>query len=352
VGPQLYASAFFVVSFGLMVAGFGFSIGREWNLKLPLFDEERFRRICGRLALFGAVGMFVVYYRLDALPWQIDILRIGSTRYVTGTTEWVINRFMDLLTITVPILFLFGKREKLYGIIGLAGLLLPFRRANIMAVFLLVVICWSIRRNRFKPLIACIALAVVLYASSQLFYFGMLGKPLDSHESIAAMGSALPEVRDLGWMFQLTHGDRWWGTTLVQPVLPLPSFLIPWVQEHSLRTISTNLIGIDRESTGGLRLTLAGESFLNFGFLGVFVICFVWGLAMRWIDSAIRTVSTESRLDVYLVSLALSWIAFWIYLAGSQASGIIKAGIIICAILLFISRNRRSTTSSADRAST
>ena len=52
VGPQLYASAFFVVSFGLMVAGFGFSIGREWNLKLPVFDEERFRRVCGRLALF------------------------------------------------------------------------------------------------------------------------------------------------------------------------------------------------------------------------------------------------------------------------------------------------------------
>src|SRR5207249_4239306 len=122
-------------------------------------------------------------------------------------------------------------------------------------------------------------------------------------------GSALPEIRDLGWMFQLTHGDRWWGSTFVQPVLPLPSFAVPWVEEHSLRTVTTKLIGLDRESTGGLRLTLAGESFLNFGTLGVLAICFCWGLAVRWLNSGIRSLST-SRLHTYLLSLALSWIAF------------------------------------------
>ncbi len=351
-GAQLYATAFFVVSLGLLAGAFGFSIANQRQLSLPTFDEDRFRVISRRLALLGAGGMFVVYYSLHALPWQIDLLTIGSTRYITGITEWVINRFMDLLTITVPVLFLFGKREKVYGLIGLFGLLMPFRRANIMAVLLLIAICWSIRHNRFKPLLVCIALAVSIYASSQLLYFGILARKVDTHESIAALGSALPEVRDLGWMVQLTDGHRWWGATFVQPVLPLPSFIVPWVQEHSLRSVSTRLIGLDRENTGGLRLTLAGESFLNFGFFGVLVVCFAWGLAMRWIDSAIRSALPNRRLHVYLVSLMLSWVAFWIYLGGSQASGIIKAGIGICAILLIITRSRSPTFLIARQVST
>jgi hypothetical protein len=256
--------------------------------------------------------------------------------------EWMINRFMDVLTITVPVLFLYGKREKLYGFLGFCALVLPFRRANIIAVLLLSVISWSIRRDRFKPLIVTIVLAICLYASSQLLYYGMLGKELDANQSFAAMGSALPEIRDLGWIMKLNGGDYWWGSTLVQPLLPLPSFVMPWAAEHSLRTVTTNLIGLDAESTGGLRLTLAGESFLNFGLLGVLPICFLWGLGMRWIDSAIRSVGkTGNRVQVYVVSLLLSWLAFWIYLAGSQAGGVIKSGIIICVVLLYVSRNVR-----------
>jgi len=258
---------------------------------------------------------------------------------------------MDVLTVTVAALFLYGKREKFYGIIGFFALLMPFRRATVMAVLLLAVLTWCVRRGRFKPLIVAMALAVSVYASSQILFLGLLRRDFDKREAYRAMGSALPEVRDLGWIIQLNHGHQWWGASYVQPLLPLPSFVIPWAQEHSLRTVSTALIGLDKESTGGLRLTLAGEAYLNFGFLGVLPICFLWGLGMRWIDSAAASVRTDSPFQSYAVSLLLSWLAFWIYLAGTQAGGIIKGGIIISAAVVYVCRNPRTARSVSPMAS-
>src|SRR5216683_1539287 len=176
---QVYDTAFFIISLGLLAATFGFRFGRRRQVQLPVLNEERFRTITRRLALLAAVGMFAAYASLGALPWQIDILSIGSTRFVTGMTEWMIHRFMDVLTVTVAALFLYGKREKFYGIIGFFALLMPFRRATVMAVLLLAVLTWCVRRGRFKPLIVAMALAVSVYASSQILFLGLLRRDFD-----------------------------------------------------------------------------------------------------------------------------------------------------------------------------
>jgi len=169
----------------------------------------------------------------------------------------------------------------------------------------------------------------------------LLDQESDYHEVLTAAGSALPEVRDLGWMMSI-NDEKWYGMTFLQAVLPIPSFVSEFSHEHSLRQITTRAIGLDVEGqTGGLRLTLAGESYFNFGYFGVAVVGFLFGLACAVLDAAVAQLkNTDGIAGIYLSALLFSWLCFWLYLAGTQAAATIKIGLILMIFVLFFSRQR------------
>jgi hypothetical protein len=347
---RAFSLSFVVIASGLMAASFAFNLSAPSRGWLPRIDTGKLVKVAKWMTLGATVGIFYLYDRNNLLPWQVDILSMGELRYqISGVDEWLIHRSADVLMITVPLLFLFKGTAKLFSLVGLLGLAITFTRAPILAVILVVVLSNVIRTGKLWKLLLTVGVVLSVYAASQLFYSGLLGGEFPLENAYLSMTSGLPEVRDLGWILWLNGHDWHWGTTLIQPLLPIPTFMSPWIQEHGLRGLTTRMIGHDWDEMGGLRITLAGEGYLNFGMVGAMTLGALWGWGMRRISGVVEAAG-ESRavVDSYFAALLVSWMAFWIHLGGSQASGVVRSGVLILAALLYFCRHRRPCESLAN----
>jgi len=60
---------------------------------------------------------------------------------------------------------------------------------------------------------------------------------------------------------------------------------------------------------------------------------------MRKISCVVKAAG-ESRavVDAYFAALLVSWMAFWIHLGGSQASGVVRSEVLLFAVMLYFCR--------------
>ena len=363
-----YPKAFLVVSAGLLAVAIGYrcALNRRWDAvearcaRLSV-DESKLRAWAQALTVSGALLIILVYYRLGYIPLLTSSPALS--RYLTADVsanyqldEWIVNRGMDLLTLSLPLLLAWSIEKPSLRIIvltacGGVALLLPLRRANLISIVVAVVIMEFLRSGRLKKrYLAGIVLVLLLYGMSQLIFADIFNREFDASEAVTAVGSSLAEVRDLGWMMSLTN-DTWYGVTFLQAALPIPSVVSDFSREHSLRHITTRAIGLDDDGqTGGLRLTLAGESYFNFGYLGVVSVGFLFGILCALVDIVINVLRRrQGTAGRYVSALLFTWFCFWLYLAGTQAGATIKIGLVLAAGILYLSRGR---TVSALRTST
>lgn len=317
-------------------------------------DDRKLARTAVVMCIGGAILVIVIYARLGVIPLLSGSL--GTTRYFTQSLsdsykrdEWIVNRGLDLLMYSVPLIFCFGtwNRRRAYQVIATIGffaLILPLRRSTLISIACTLLIMNSLRSGRLrKRYVISIVALIVIYAATQLLFLGIISDsgPVDAGNAAAGIGSALPEVRDLGWVISLTHGERYWGATLVQAFVPIPSFISDFSQKNSLRNVTTKLIGLDdSETTGGLRLTLAGEGFLNCGYVGGTLTSILLGLMLANLNTLFKK-SPKSLYQLFITSQLFAWLCFWVYLAGTQAAATIKIGVMLVAILMFISRAKQ-----------
>jgi len=352
--PEVYfANAFVIDSVGLLAAALGYS----WRLNTTeanshgrlslLIDADLAEHFFRFFLVAGAVLMFAVYWRLGvqdylAVPAQWPFMRYITSRNMGGsaTDEWFANRAMDLLTVALPFLaYRFAKRPRalnlFFIIVGYLALLLPLRRANLLAVIFGAVILIGIgRHDVYRLTRRWILIGACLFILSQCLFLAatLLSEP--TAEGVLTVSSTgLPEVRDLAWTLNLLQGERLNGMTFVQGLVPLPSILSEWSVRHGLRAISTRLIGADKDGeSGGLRLTLMGEGFINLGYPGAIAVSFLWGCAVAWCERLLRsTEKCSSEFMNYVAVMCFVWLFFPVYLAGTEAAATVKSA----AILLF-----------------
>ena len=350
-----YANALLINSVGLFAAAIGYS----WRLNgqalalrsgFPvLIDSEFAEHLFRLLVVIGAAMMFLVYWRLGL--W--DYLRVPAKwpflRYITSeiaggsaTDEWFANRAMDLLTVSIPFLvYRASKSLRIVSIVlivaGYLALLLPLRRANLLGVLFASLILVGIgRRNVYHLTRKWLLIMAGFYIFTQcLFLFGVFYDDLHPQTVLAVSSTALPEVRDLAWTLNRLDGDRLNGVTFAQALIPLPSIASDWSAGHSLRAITTRLIGVDQTGeSGGLRLTIMGEAYINFGYPGVILISFLWGCGVAWCEKLLWSIQwMRSEFSNYIAVMCFISLCFLIYLAGTQAGASIKVGaLLICAV--------------------
>ena len=352
-----FPKAFMVVAEGLAAAAIGYSIA----LRRPLtrvkqvserldIDDQVLLRWSRWLAGAGALIIALVYLRVGYIP--LLSAAPGQARYLTADIsssfqqyEWLINRGMDFLTDSLPVVLVWAiyrheSSNTLTALLGVLALLMPLRRANLISVIITVLVMEFLKTGKLrKRYIAIVIAASLSYGASQLVFFNLIGVAPDTSEVLGAVGSALPEVRDLGWVMSLSD-EKWGGVTFVQALLPVPSFVSDFSQTYSLRQVTTRIIGMDQDGqTGGLRLTLAGESYFNFGYTGVVIVCALFGAACAALDVAIELLRKgKGMVGLYISSLLFGWLCFWLYLGGTQAAATIKIGLVVTIGMLFLSR--------------
>jgi hypothetical protein len=357
-----YANAMLIDSIGL----FAGAVGYRWKVDgrargLPrmipiLVDVELAEKLLKILLLTGAALMFVIYWRLGFMQYLSQPAKWPFLRYITsdiagGTTrdEWFANRAMDLLTVSLPFaVFRVSRRRRVLGVvlvvIGCLAIFLPLRRASLLEVLFASVLLIGIGRQDMYRLTRRVILAAALayFISQCIFLLGAFNYGLDPGEVLTVSSTGLPEVRDLAWTLSLLNGDTLNGVTFVQALVPLPSIASDWSSTHSLRAISTKLIGADQTAqTGGLRLTIMGEAYVNFGYIGVMVVCFLWGCAVGWCDRLLDAImEVKSIFASYIAVMFFVWICFMAYLAGTAAAAPIKMGALLLLGVAWTSRYR------------
>jgi oligosaccharide repeat unit polymerase len=362
-----YGPAFIVVASGLAASAIGYSVALKSPMRrlarfcsITQVDDRKLVLYARFLLLIGAAMMVTIYAKLGMLPLFSG--NAGVARYFTEEVsdtylrdEWLVNRALDLLTYTIPLVFCAGywnrrRADFVVAGIGFLALLLPLRRANLMSVVVLSLVMLALRKGRLRIRARYVVIALLIiavYAGSQLVFLGVItGGDADVRTSAAAIGSALPEIRDLAWIMSLTPGQYWYGITFIQPLVLLPSFISEFSQKNSLRALTTKLIGLDEDREGGgLRLTFPGEAFLNFSYFGPVIVGFFFGLACAYLDRSTAIWMEARELPgIYLAGLFFCWLCLWLYLAGTQAAATIKVGLIQTLVLFLASRRTPEET--------
>ena len=361
-----YANSLLINSVGILAAALGYTWSLHRHRTRRDFHSSFFllvrssaaERLFRVLALAGAAMMFFVYWRLGFLNYLTVPAKWPFLRYITSdlvggssTDEWLANRAMDLLSVSLPFLvyrIIKNPSTRLLNtllvITGHAALLLPLRRANLLGVVFASIILTGIgRRDVYRLTLRWLVIIGCLYVFSQcIFLLGVFANDFNSKAVLTVSSTALPEVRDLAWTLNRLNGEQLNGITFVQALVPLPSIASDWSAKHSLRAISTKLIGVDQTGeSGGLRLTLMGEAFINFGYLGTITVSFLWGLGVAWCERLLHTAQkTPSEFTNYVAVMCFIWLCFLVYLAGTQAAASVKMGGLLLLAVAWLSQYR------------
>lgn len=338
-----FSQAAFAIALGLfsMATAYGFANRSKptWINGLSI-DENHLRNVTRVAVLIAACLMFYMYAGFSVIDLAMqNIADVGKLRYLgseTATDAYLVVRVSDALVCTLPLLWIMRQKKLDYFIysIGLVALLLPLRRAAIFSVLFVPLLVRSKAINYRKVGIVVLAFLVLL-AASQIALLSFT-----ENDATSSLASALSEVRDLGWVMELMHGNYLQGSTLIQPFDPFPGIIDTWKNTHSIAYFTADLLNVDPESRsfGGLRLTLAGEAFMNFWFFGPVFCGFLLGLCASWAERAMKNSTT---LPIrYLSVTALVWICLWLYMGGTQAVATLKFELIVLSIVYFLSRKR------------
>jgi hypothetical protein len=374
-----YANSLLINSVGLFAAALGYtwkmtSSGRRAQTGfhpsfLVFVNSNIAEQLFRLLASAGAVTMFYVYWRLGFLDYLANPAKWPFFRYITSdlaggsaTDEWFANRAMDFLTVSLPFLVYRVVKTRHSWLLnislittGYIALLLPLRRANLLGVLFASLILIGIgRRDMYRLTRRWLIIIGCLYVFSQcLFLLGVLSDDFNPQAVLTVSSTALPEVRDLAWTLNRLNGEQLNGVTFAQALVPLPSIASDWSAQHSLRAVTTKLIGVDQTGeSGGLRLTLMGEGFINFGYLGTIAVSFLWGLGVAWCERLLHaTQNAPSEFMNYVAVMCFVWICFLIYLAGTQAAASVKMGAILLLAVAWLSKYRSRLVSAPAEAS-
>jgi hypothetical protein len=347
-------AAFLIVTIGIVFISLGYAFALPRSSGTPVYRLVQYLQACdatvvskrARLfSLFALVALAVIFNRLGEIP--LFSRRPGELRYVqfmrydVPIWAWLQNRCFDILQVMGPYLFITWLNRKrrvdlVLSVISLAVAMLAVRRA-LIAVMVVTVAIVLLRGKRLRLVVVLIPVLLFVYMASQYVLLDY-GKISDRDELLRLDGIALPEVRDLAHVISSLGSERLAGKTLLYALIPLPSFSTHFQRQYNIRAVTLTSIGVPLDAPhGGPRIFLAGEAYVNFGHLGVVLICFGYGFYCGVVARTFRLINKQCTSDVPRFVLVAAWVltSFYVYLAGTGAAGLVRFGI-IALLCLFV----------------
>ncbi|KQO83345.1 oligosaccharide repeat unit polymerase [Rhizobium sp. Leaf262] len=194
------------------------------------------------------------------------------------------------------------------------GLMIGTRGASIEVLFVFVV-CLIIA-YRYKNLLAFTASIAGFVAIAIII--GILRSTADGNDSVDILqilsyqilyGNNFSDFRDYAWILSGFDGHFYRGMTYLAGYTALvPSFISEFRNDFRMGIITSTLAGLDPQFHAGLRPTLFGEAYLNFGIPGVVVIATLFGYYFGKLQMWVHDNLQPNRLG--LRKVACGYIAF------------------------------------------
>jgi oligosaccharide repeat unit polymerase len=269
---------------------------------------------------------------------------LGKDRYLNTfrpTYNWVgfmANRGRDFIQLPAALLLIafFRKKAKFadltLGIVAVFGCLMIVERTPLVDIFLILV-ATLLLRNKTTFFAVTGVLLCFGYLSTQLLLDSAHGGDLSS--SFGVVATALPEIRDFA-LTLISDPPRYHGLTFLVGVLPVPGFVSEFTTDYLLRTVTLKAAGIPLDAGhGGLRITMFGEAYINFGAAGPIV----FGLLLGYMCAAFETVCDvamrKDDIRFHFVVATLWMFLFEVYLSGSGVAGMVKtmSGLLVALLI-------------------
>lgn len=230
-----------------------------------------------------------------------------------------------LLLLIVGSVFL-GARGPLVGVVLQIALFSAIRKSGRFS-FLKAMLLF------FALAIAGIAIAALREGSSitdQVLFFG----------ANIFYGNNFSDLRDFAWVLSSWDGAWFYGKTYLAALTSfIPRALSEFREEWALGVVTARLAGFTPQEHAGLRPGTFGESYLNFGLFGVFVIASVNGFILRYADYQVKrrieigqgVISAYAATIPYLISSAFFLTSgFWtvyVFVGVQLAASILRRSV-------------------------
>ncbi len=359
---QMFRRALFVIAATLLVASFAYDVAPRFPSAWAQRFGQRVRVSEERLILaargFALLGFLCVLYLVVTVGFMpLLAANPGTGRYIFTELgqeyhlyDWVRIRGLELLAFSLPLVLFSGviyrrKLDLLIGALGVLGILVTLHRGTLISAFVVLMLTISFVKGKFpRKYFGYLAILVAAYYGSQLVYLNALGDSSDSGVARTAVLSGLPEVRDLGWVMSVAGEKRFYGVTFFVPMIPGPGIATDFKQQYHLGYLTARLA----DTQEGLRITLPGEGYLNFGALGFLVVGVVFGILCASLSDLSGTLLKNRDLpSSYLIAVVFVWLCFWFYLGGTANAVTNLYEVMFIFAMFFLARNRRGKPSGA-----
>lgn len=228
------------------------------------------------------------------------------------------------------------ERSLLIYIFLLTFGLLPFgARSDLVAIFFMVFLCYLMKRRRRVKLIWIAA--IVVMAVFMGMYLGALRSGIYSITAFMAMavfaifyGNSFSDLRDFSLLLTCWNGHFWFGKTYLAAAFAfVPRFLSTYRNEWSIGVVTATMAGFNPREHPGLRPGIFGESYFNFGYLGVIAMGLLVGVILRKVD---REVKREMNQEHPSITRAFSYTVLIVMLSDV----VITAGVSSMYMLLLV----------------
>ncbi|MDQ1195596.1 O-antigen polymerase [Agrobacterium sp. SORGH_AS 787] len=231
----------------------------------------------------------------------------------------VINLYAVILPTTAISLLVYGftggRKFIAMGLFCSAlGLMIGTRGASIEALFAFVICVIIAYRYRNLVVFGLSAVAFILVAVG----LGILRSSAEGEaapdliDSLTAQifyGNNFSDFRDYAWILSGFKGQFYHGMTYLAGYTALiPAFISEFRNDYRTGVITTTLAGLDPEFHAGLRPTLFGEAYLNFGIPGIIFAATLFGFYFGKLHLWVHTDLPRNGLGVRRV--ACGYIAF------------------------------------------
>lgn len=116
-------------------------------------------------------------------------------------------------------------------------------------------------------------------------------------------GNSFSDLRDFAWCLSAWDQNYFYGKTYLSAYISfVPTTLSSFRTEYNIGRITAKLGGFDPKDHPGLRPGMFGESYLNFGLIGVIIIGIIMGYAARYMDYKAKLAAYSNDKLEYFVS--------------------------------------------------
>jgi oligosaccharide repeat unit polymerase len=336
----LEAFTIYFVGISAMLIAYGLSNQPTIRWRPISLRPKRFDRWTLGLAF---VGSLFVAYVLNGIGFVQMILTGTFSRYFgeeqVGSEyslyQSLLRRGLAILIIVAPLLLLRWQQTKsklllLAGIASLVFMISTVRRGPIFMALVALVLSNAVA-GKHRRLIALLLISfVVVFFVLQAF---LIAGSSDADTTLAGTGfvlrSATSEVNDLAWVLS-EWNHRWYmGATWLAAVWPLPATISSFKNTYVLTSVTKDIVGISREfESGGLRISMFGEAYLNFGYAAVILLGLLFGFLIRKFNGLVDWARTQGPLILFP--------CMFLYLAGLYQFYLSGTGTLPDSVLSFI----------------